>query len=93
MKEIIGSKEEKREGKELWCRDYRKEGHTKNICPRKAFCDICQVMGDSIKDCPYNLKAHDAHVFYTHKLEEQLSNGRNHNTQRREVWSSDRCGS
>ena len=65
MKELTGSNEEKGEGEEL-CRTHcKKERHIENTCPRKAFCDICQVLGHSIKDCPYNLKARNAHIFLT----------------------------
>ena len=40
---------------ELWCTDC-KDGHTKGSCPKKQFCDICQVAGHSLKECPFNLK-------------------------------------
>ena len=29
----------------------------KGSCPKKQFCDICQVAGHSLKECPFNLKA------------------------------------
>ena len=41
MKEVAGSKEEKKEGRELWCTVCEKEGHTKGACLKKAFCEIC----------------------------------------------------
>ena len=60
MKEMAGTKDEMKEGKDLWCTDYEKEGHTKGACPRKMFCKICQIGGHAIKDCPYNLKTRRA---------------------------------
>ena len=38
--EVVGSKEEKKEGRELWCTECGKEGYTKGACPKKAFCEI-----------------------------------------------------
>lgn len=32
---------------DLWCADCKEEGHTKGMYPKKAFCDICQVLGHS----------------------------------------------
>ncbi len=42
---------------ELWCTDYKEEGHTEGSCLKKQFCDICQVAGHSIKECPFNMKS------------------------------------
>ena len=40
MKEVARTKDEKKEGKDLWCIECEKEGHTKGACPRKIFCEI-----------------------------------------------------
>ena len=64
MKEVAGTKDEKKEGKDLWCTDCEKEGHTKGACPRKMFCEICQIGGHAIKDCPYNLKTRNAQILF-----------------------------
>lgn len=41
---------------ELWCTDYKEEGHTKGSYLKKQFCDICQIPGHSTKECPFNMK-------------------------------------
>ena len=41
---------------ELWCIDCKAEGHTKGSCPKKQFCDICQIVGHSTKECPFDIK-------------------------------------
>lgn len=41
---------------ELWCTDCRAEGHTKGSCSKKQFCDICQIVGHSTKECLFNMK-------------------------------------
>ena len=28
---------------ELWCIECKEDGHTKGSCPKKQFCDICQI--------------------------------------------------
>ena len=60
FKAIKGSSS-KSEG-ELWCTDC-KEGHTKGTCPKKVFCDICQVLGYS-KQCPYNMKTRTTQLLF-----------------------------
>lgn len=65
MKEVAGSKKEKKEGRNLRCTKCEKEGHTKGACLKKAFCEIYQVLGHEIKDCLYNLKTRSAQVFLT----------------------------
>ena len=32
------------------------DGHTKGSCPKNQFCNICQIMGHSTKECPFNMK-------------------------------------
>lgn len=65
MQELKADKESGRDDKELWCTDCKAERHTKGTCSRKAFCDICQVLGHSIKECSYNLKTRSTQVLYT----------------------------
>lgn len=43
----------------------KKEGHRKGSYPKKAFCDICQVLGHSTKECPYNMKTRGNQVLFT----------------------------
>lgn len=43
MKATKGSTSKADEG-DLWCTDCRSDGHTKGSCPKKAFCDICQIV-------------------------------------------------
>lgn len=33
--------------------------------PKKLFCDICQILGHSTKECPYNLKTRSTQVLFT----------------------------
>ena len=49
----------------VWCSNYREEGHTKDTCRHQTIrviqseqlCDICRKWTQhSISDCPYNLK-------------------------------------
>ena len=49
----------------VWCSNYREEGHTKETCRHQTvrviqteqFCDICcNWTQHSTNDCPYNLK-------------------------------------
>lgn len=56
-KKMATTKEKKIEVKDLWCTSCEKEEHTKTAFPKKAFYNICQVVGHSIKDRPYDLKA------------------------------------
>ena len=42
-------------GNELWYIDC-KIGHTKGSYPKNQFCEICQIMGHSLKECPFNMK-------------------------------------
>ena len=42
---------------ELWCIECKEDGHTKGSCPKKQFCDICQVAGHSLKECSFNMKS------------------------------------
>lgn len=49
---------------DLWCADCE-EGHTEGTCPKKTFCDICQVQGHSTKECLYNMKTRIAQVLLT----------------------------
>ena len=55
MKEFKNMHKETK-GNELWCPECRKEGHTKGSCLKDQFCEICQIMGHSTKECPFNLK-------------------------------------
>ncbi|XP_057853392.1 uncharacterized protein LOC131063560 [Cryptomeria japonica] len=48
---------------DVWCTDC-KEGHTKGTCPKKAFCEICQMLGHAVKECPYNMKTKGNQVFF-----------------------------
>ena len=43
-------------GSELWCTECKTDGHTKGSCPKDQFCDICQIMGHSTKECSFNMK-------------------------------------
>ena len=52
----------------VWCSNYREEGHTKEMCQHQMvrviqseqFCDICHNWTEhSTGDCPYNLKKQD----------------------------------
>ena len=43
-------------GSELWCTECKTDGHTKGSYPKNQFCDICQIMGHSTKDWPFNIK-------------------------------------
>lgn len=43
-------------GNNLWCMDCKTEGHTKGSCPKNQFYEIYQIMGHSIKECPFNMK-------------------------------------
>ncbi|XP_057861664.2 uncharacterized protein LOC131070138 [Cryptomeria japonica] len=63
--ELKADKESGRDDKELWCTDCKAKGHTKGTWSKKAFCDICQVLGHSTKECSYNLKTRSTQVLYT----------------------------
>ena len=52
MREYKGTKE----NKEVGCMKCKNEGHSRANCAKKSFCDICKVLGHTIKQCPYNLK-------------------------------------
>lgn len=54
FKSMKGTTSRMEEG-EIWCTDYKEKGHAKGACPKKAMCDICQVLGHSM-ECPYNMK-------------------------------------
>lgn len=55
----------KTEENDVWCTDCRSDGHTKGSCPKKAFCDICQIAGHFTKECPYNMKTKNQQVLFT----------------------------
>lgn len=64
-KEFKAMKSTSRTEGDVWCTECKEEGHMKGACPKKAFCEICQVMGHSIKECPYNMKTWSAQVLFT----------------------------
>ena len=55
---------------EIWCTDCKEKGDTRGACPKKAMCDICQVLGHSTKECPYNMKTRSQQVLF---MQEQTS--------------------
>lgn len=50
---------------DIWYTDCKASGHTMGSCPKKIFCDTCQIMGHSTKECPYNMKVRNQQVLYT----------------------------
>ena len=77
MKEFKNMQKETK-GNELWCTECKKEGHTKGSCPKNQFCEICQIMGHFIKECPFNLKTRGPQqVFLT---QEASASGGSRNT-------------
>lgn len=64
LKEFKSMKGTTSKDDELWCTDCKENGHTKGACPKKAFCDIFQIMGHSTKECPYNLKARNQQMLF-----------------------------
>ena len=66
-------------GNELWCMECKKEGYTKGSYLKDQFCEICQIMGHLIKECPFNPKKRSAQqVFLTQ--ESSISGGSENTT-------------
>ncbi|XP_057829971.1 uncharacterized protein LOC131041010 [Cryptomeria japonica] len=65
MKEFKSMKGSTSKNEEVWYVECKEEGHTKGTFPKKAFCDICQVLGHSTKECPYNMKTRGNQVLFT----------------------------
>ena len=55
MKEFKNMQKETK-GNELWCTKCKIDGHMRGSCLKNQFYDICQIMGDSTKECPFNMK-------------------------------------
>ncbi|XP_057834881.2 uncharacterized protein LOC131045323 [Cryptomeria japonica] len=49
---------------DVWCTDCKEGGHTKGICPKRAFCEICQMLGHAVKECSYNMKTKGNQVYF-----------------------------
>ena len=65
-------------GTELRCTECKKEGHTKGSCPKDQFCEICQIMGHLVKECPFNLKTRTPQqVFLTQEASASGGSGNN----------------
>lgn len=64
LKEFKSMKGSTSKDEEVWCTECKEEGHTKDTCPKKSY-EICQVMGHSTKECPYNMKTRGNQVLFT----------------------------
>lgn len=64
---VTKGRSNKNEEGEVSCMDCKEVGQTKGSCPKKSFYDICQVMGRSTKECPYNMRTRPASVVHTRR--------------------------
>ena len=61
---------------DLWCTECKKEGHTKGSCPKDQFCEIFQIMGHPVEECPFNLQIRTPQqVFLTQEASPSGGNG------------------
>ena len=80
MKEFKNMQKEAR-GDELWCTECKTKGHTKGSYPKNQFCEICQIMGHSTKECPFNMKTRGPHqVLLTQEASASGGSGNTSNT-------------